>query len=42
MDRFVNFDLLKNPYNWIVVVLMTAFALLLLHIVMPEETPEAS
>lgn len=42
MDRFVNFDLLKNPYNWIVVVLMTAFALLLLQIAMPEEIPEAS
>ena len=28
----LNFGLLSNPYNWVTVFLMTAFALLLLHI----------
>lgn len=37
MEGWINWELLKQPYNWIVVVLMTAFALLLLSLVMPEE-----
>lgn len=40
MPQLINWDLVKSPYNWIVVVLMTAFALMFLHLIMPEETPE--
>lgn len=36
MGRFINFDLLREPYNWVTVIFMTAFALLLLHLIMPE------
>lgn len=39
MDRLINFALLKQPYNWVIVVIMTAFALILLSVIMPEETP---
>lgn len=36
----INWALIKEPYNWITVVLMTAFALLLLSIIMPEPSTE--
>ena len=43
MDKLINFDLIKQPYNWIVVFLMCAFALILLALVAPQETrPETS
>ncbi len=42
MPDLINWELLKNPYNWIVVVLMTAFALILLHVIMPEPPADAS
>jgi hypothetical protein len=35
VDRFVNFEMLRNPYNWIVVILMIAFALLALTYLQP-------
>lgn len=39
MDRFINFELLKSPYNWVIVFAMTAFALFLLSAIAPEEVP---
>ena len=42
MPDLINWEILKNPYNWIVVVLMTAFALILLHIIMPEAPTDAA
>lgn len=35
VDRVLNFDMLRNPYNWIVVILMIAFALLALTYLQP-------
>lgn len=35
MDRIVNFELLRNPYNWIIVILMIAFALMALTYLQP-------
>jgi hypothetical protein len=35
----INWELIKNPYNWVIVVIMTAFALILLSVIMPEESP---
>lgn len=40
MERFINLELLKQPYNWVIVVLMTAFAFILLSVLMPEEPAE--
>lgn len=37
MDRFLNLELLKSPYNWVIVFIMTAFALFLLSAIAPEE-----
>lgn len=34
----INWSIIKEPYNWITVVFMTAFALLLLNLIMPEDT----
>lgn len=34
--ELISWGLLKEPYNWITVILMTAFALLLLQLIMPE------
>ena len=36
--NLINLAIIKEPYNWITVVFMTAFALLLLQLIMPEET----
>lgn len=35
MDRIVNLELLRNPYNWIIVILMIAFALMALTYLQP-------
>lgn len=32
----INWDLVKNPYNWIVVFLMCAFAIVALAIIFPQ------
>ena len=40
LDKIVNPSLLSNPYNWVTVFLMTAFALLLLQIVTPQTSTE--
>lgn len=40
MDSFINWSLLKEPYNWITVALMTAFALILLSLLMPSSQDE--
>ncbi len=42
MPNLINWDLIKNPYNWVVVVIMTAFALMLLQVIMPETPADAS
>jgi len=36
MPDLINWDLLKHPYNWIVVLLMCAFALVFLSFVFPQ------
>lgn len=36
MDRFLNLELMKTPFNWIIIPVICLFALLLLHIVNPE------
>lgn len=33
--RIVNLDLMREPYNWIIVPLMVAFALVLLALIAP-------
>lgn len=40
LPNLINWDLILSPYNWVAVVLMTMFALMFLHLVMPEESPE--
>lgn len=35
MDRFINWELLKQPYNWIVVVLMLAIGVAALTYLQP-------
>lgn len=39
MPSLINWGLLKEPYNWIIVFLMCAFALILLALVFPEGSP---
>jgi hypothetical protein len=34
MDRFINFELISNPVNWIIVALMLAIAIFGLNLVM--------
>lgn len=42
MPQFINWDLLKQPYNWIIVTVMCVFALIFLSLVFPQATsPEA-
>lgn len=33
MDRFLNFNLLSNPFNWVIVFLMVVFAMMGAHLV---------
>lgn len=35
--NIINFELLKNPLNWVIVAVICLFALLLLHIISPED-----
>lgn len=40
VERFLNLAILKEPFNWITVVLMVMFGLLVLAVLSPEtETP---
>ena len=38
----INWALIKEPYNWATVILITAFALLFFNIVFPQSSPETS
>lgn len=38
----LNWDLLRQPYNWIVVFLMCAFALVALTLIFPEPSTSES
>jgi len=40
--RVINWALIKEPYNWATVILITAFALLFFNIVFPQSSPETS
>lgn len=40
MDRIINFDLLRNPLNWIIVILMILFAVVALTLLQPYLTSE--
>ena len=35
MSRFINWDLLRNPYNWIVVILMLLIGVMALTVLQP-------
>lgn len=37
--QLINLDLLKSPYNWLTVVLMIGFGLMMVALVSPEESP---
>lgn len=41
MPQLINWELMREPYNWAVVVLMCLFALVLLSIVWPEGQDQA-
>ena len=34
--RLINWELVRNPYNWVVLFLMTAFALIGLALIFPQ------
>lgn len=36
MGRFINMDLLRNPYNWAAVLLMVLFGLFLVTLISPQ------
>jgi hypothetical protein len=38
MPALINWDLLKQPYNWIIVFVMCVFALIFLSFVFPQAT----
>jgi hypothetical protein len=40
MPSLINWSLLREPYNWAAIILMTGFALLLLHTLSPETPPQ--
>lgn len=37
MDKIINLDLLKSPYNWLTVILMVSLGLLLLAVIAPQQ-----
>lgn len=37
MPALINWELLKQPYNWVVVILMCAFGLFALALIFPQE-----
>ena len=39
MDRIINFELIGNPVNWVIVALMLAIGTFMLHLVMSAPTP---
>lgn len=39
MDRFINFELISNPINWIMVALMLAIATFGLNLALDNERP---
>jgi hypothetical protein len=42
MPAFINWELVKQPYNWAVVFLMCVFALALLSLVFPQPSDTGS
>jgi len=36
MDKLINMDLISNPLNWVIVLLLCSFALAFLAIVSPQ------
>lgn len=38
MPNLINWELLKQPYNWLMVFIMCIFALLFLSLVFPQAT----
>jgi hypothetical protein len=38
----INWDLIKNPLNWLTVILMLAFAGFALHLLLPNQFPQGS
>jgi hypothetical protein len=39
MDRIINFELISNPINWIIVSLMLAIAVFGLNLVLSQDAP---
>lgn len=42
MPQLINWDLLKQPYNWVIVFIMCALALIFLSLVFPEASTTQS
>lgn len=40
MPALINWELVRQPYNWAVVVLMCLFALILLSLIWPEDADQ--
>lgn len=41
MPQLLNWDLLREPYNWIIVFIMCVFALMFLTLAFPQASSEA-
>lgn len=41
LSKVINIELIKQPYNWIIVVIMCVFALLFLSLVFPQASGDA-
>lgn len=37
MPKLINWELMRQPYNWIIIFLMCAFALALLAMIFPQQ-----
>lgn len=42
MPTLINWAILKEPYNWIIVLIMCVFALVFLSLVFPQASRQAS
>jgi hypothetical protein len=42
MPKLINWELLKQPYNWVIVFLMCVVALVFLSLVFPESSSAGS
>lgn len=41
LGRIINFDLMREPYNWLIVILMmTSFAMMLMLVIQPAQELE--